>query len=104
MKPHLRPAPLAAVFALVSAAHAQVAVPNAYATTSSGTAGLNTFIRDVNAPRAGQLLINANQLTSLVGSQINGLTFRLFRASTVAYPAAAATWADYTISAGVGVP
>src|SRR5262245_46349816 len=86
-------------------ANAQLVVPNAYTNLQASTAGLNTFIRDTGNPRTGQLLINANQLGGIpIGSQITGVTWRLFTGSTVAYPATDATWADYDIFLGQGVP
>jgi hypothetical protein len=90
---------------VTSAAHAVYTVaPNAYANAQASTAGLNTFIRDVNAPRTGQLLINANQLGAIPnGSQIVGMAFRLFAGATVAFPASSATWADYTVTVGQGL-
>ncbi len=93
---------LAAVF--VSVAHAQTVVPNEYTNTAApGGGGLNTFIRDSGNPRTGQLLINANQLTGLIGQSLNSISFRLFTGATTAFPATNATWADYTISIGQGV-
>jgi hypothetical protein len=86
-----------------SVAVADVVVPNAYAAVQASTSGLNTFIRDSGNPRTGQLLINASQLTGVVGQQIAGITWRLWSGGTVAYPAANATWADYTINVGPGV-
>ena len=80
-----------------------VVVPNAYTNVAApGGSGLNTFIRDLNAPRTGQLVMNANQLTSLVGQQIVGMNFRMFTGSTVAFPATGATWNDYEIRVGPG--
>ena len=93
-------AALAAVCA--SVANAQVVVPNEYTNTAASTSGLNTFIRDAGNPRTGQLLINANQLTSLVGQSIGSISFRLYTGSTTAFPATNATWSDYTISLGQG--
>jgi hypothetical protein len=91
--------------ACVSLAHGQnVVVPSQFANTSSGGGGLNTFIRDINAPRTGQLLINANQLGALtVGDQITGITFRLFAGAGSPFPATDATWSDYSIWVGPGV-
>ena len=81
-----------------------VVAPNAYTSTLSGTSGLNTFIRDINAPRTGQLLVNENQLTSIpAGSQITGISFRMYSANTTGFPATDATWSDYTINIGTGV-
>jgi hypothetical protein len=79
-------------------------VPNAYANTAASTSGLNTFIRDANNPRTGQLLINSNQLGGVnIGDQITGMSFRLWTGSTANFPPAGATWSDYTINVGVGV-
>jgi hypothetical protein len=81
-----------------------VAVPNQYATTSSGASGLNTFIRDLGNPRTGQLLIAASELTGIPpGFFIIGVTFRMFSGGT-SFPPTPATWADYTINLGVGGP
>ena len=89
--------------ASVSAA-GTIAVPNVYASTSSGGAGLNTFIRDLGNPRTGQLLIAAAELSALsVGHQINGITFRMFAGGT-SFPPTDATWADYTINIAAGGP
>jgi hypothetical protein len=99
----IRLAVVVAFFVCASIATAQVVVPNVYTnTTAPGGAGLNTFIRDTGNPRTGQLLINANQLTSLIGQNIVGMNFRLFAGSTVAFPPAGATWADYEIRVGAG--
>jgi hypothetical protein len=96
---------LAVAGACVSAASADVVVPNANTNVSSGGTGLNTFIRDINAPRSGQLLIDASQLGGIsVGQPIFGLTFRMYNGNTTGFPPSAATWADYTINMGVGVP
>lgn len=85
----------------ISAQAQYVVVPNAYANAAASTAGLNTFIRDINAPRTGQLLINANQLGAVnVGDQITGMSFRLFTGSTVNFPPNGATWAQYDIEVG----
>lgn len=90
---------------MAAAAHAgTVAVPNQYASTSSGTTGLNTFIRDINNPRTGQLLIAASELTAIpVGNYITGITFRMFSGGT-SFPPTNATWADYTINIAAGGP
>jgi hypothetical protein len=89
--------------AIVPMTNAQVVVPNEFASTPASTSGLNTFIRDLGNPRTGQLLINANQLTSLVGQQIGGISFRLFTGATLPFPAMDATWTDFTIRIGQGV-
>ena len=81
-----------------------VAVPNQYASTSSGTSGLNTFIRDLGNPRTGQLLIAAAELTGIpAGNFITGLTFRMYSAG-VTFPPVNTTWADYTINIAQGGP
>ncbi len=99
-------ASLTCVFCASTILAQNVVVPNVFTNVSApGGAGLNTFIRDLNAPRTGQLLINSNQLGSLVGQQIVGMNFRMFTGSTVAFPSAAqgnATWADYEIRVGAG--
>ena len=84
-------------------AQLSVVVPNEYTNTSSGSSGLNTIIRDAGNPRTAQLLINANQLVSLIGQSIISLDFRLFSGATTAFPATSATWSDFTISVGQGV-
>lgn len=97
---------LLAVLSLVSvvAEAGTVAVPNQYATTSSGGAGLNTFIRDTGNPRTGQLLIAAAELSGIPnGFFVTGLTFRMFAGGT-AFPPTDATWADYTINIAQGGP
>jgi hypothetical protein len=94
---------LAAAGACVASASADIVVPNANTNVSSGGTGLNTFIRDINAPRSGQLLIDASQLTGVIGQQITGLTFRMYNGATTAFPPTAATWSDYTINMGQGV-
>jgi len=100
---HLRAATVT-LLVLAATASADLVVPNPYATTLASTSGLNTFIRDTGNPRTGQLLINANQLTSMnIGDQLTGITFRIYSASTVNFPATDATWSDYTINVGPGV-
>jgi hypothetical protein len=85
-----------------AAASADVVIPNANTTVGS-TTGLNTFIRDINAPRAGQLLIDPSQLNFGPGEVILGLAFRMYTGATTAFPQPDATWADYTINVGEGV-
>jgi hypothetical protein len=93
---------VAAVGAVASAQY--VVVPNQYATTAASGSGLNTFIRDINNTRTGQLLVNANQLGSLqAGDQITGMTFRLWTGATIPFPDQPATWNDYSIWVGQGV-
>jgi hypothetical protein len=91
-----------ALATLAATASAQyVVAPNAYAATA-GNAGLNTFIRDVNAPRSGQLMIAASQLGTInAGDQITGISFRLWTGATIAYPGA--TYAQYDVFVGKSV-
>ena len=56
-----------------------------------------------NSGRTYQLLINENQLTSLVGTSITGLTFRLAATASASWPAADVTYTNYDIKIGPGV-
>lgn len=83
---------------------AQTTVPNAFAATG-GETGLNTFIRDTGAPRAGQLLIGASQLGAIApGMQITGMYFRLYSSTTFnpagTWPAAPISWNNYDVRVG----
>ena len=82
-----------------------VVVPNIYTSTvAPGGSGLNTLIRDSGNPRTAQLLINANELTTIpVGAEITGFTARMYVGNLTGFPASTATWADYTINMGPGV-
>ncbi|HMQ69818.1 MAG TPA: T9SS type A sorting domain-containing protein [Ignavibacteria bacterium] len=69
-------------------------VPPAYA----GTPGTASFTGPLaSTPRTYQLLINANQLTALVGMSLNAITFRLPVAGTGNWPASDAACTDYDI-------
>ncbi len=95
---------LATLLAFASSASADTIVAaNFYAATPFAPAnGLNTFIRDVGAARTGQLLINQNQLgTMLPGDTITGMSFRMYNGATSTYTGA--TWTDYFIGIGEGV-
>ncbi len=71
-----------------------MAVPNANATTPS----TGTFIGPLaGTARTYQLLINSNQLTSMVGTNLKGLTFRIPASVTSAWPAANVVFTDYDI-------
>ena len=91
-----------AVAGATAMAQAQFAyVPNANQ-NAAGTAGLNTFIRDINAPRAGQLAIGAAQLAGITpGHYITGMSFRLFTGATSNFPGA--TWTDYSVWIGPAI-
>ncbi len=93
-----------AVLAFVaSAAVGQTTVvPNSF-TNMAGTSGLNTFIRDLNNPRTGQLLIDSSELAGLSGQLLTGLTFRLWTGATANYPPTDATWTNYDIFLGESV-
>ncbi len=83
---------------------AQTTVPNAFASTG-GETGLNTFIRDTGAPRAGQLLIGASQLGAIsAGSQITGMYFRLYSNTAFnaagTWPATPISWNNYEVRVG----
>ena len=81
-----------------------VVVPNIYTSTVvPGGSGLNTLIRDSGNPRTAQLLINANELTTIPVAQITGFTARMYVGNLTGFPASTATWADYTINMGPGV-
>ncbi|MBK8549767.1 MAG: T9SS type A sorting domain-containing protein [Ignavibacteria bacterium] len=69
-------------------------VPNSY-TATPGTA---TFLGPLaNAPRTYQLLINSNQLTGLVGFNLNGLTWRIPVSATGNWPSAEVIYTNYDI-------
>jgi hypothetical protein len=95
----------AALFLLVAAsASAQVVtvIPNVFA-DAEGPGSNNSLIRNQDNPRTVQLLWNANQLTSLVGLQITGITYRLSGNLPGGYPLQTTTWADYRVSLGPSV-
>lgn len=81
---------------LLSVAVAQTAsvAPPANASTAGGSAFAGPL---TNSARTTQLLINSSQLTSLVGRQLKGLTFRLPSSSSVAWPATAITFSNYDV-------
>ncbi len=95
---------VALVAVSATAMAAQTTVPNAFAATG-GETGLNTFIRDTGAPRAGQLLIGASQLGAISpGMQITGMYFRLFANTSFnpagTWPAAPISWNNYEVRVG----
>lgn len=83
------------------AAHAQyVVVPGAYTNTAASTSGFNLTLNA--SARTGQALINASQLSGIaVGSQITGISFRLYTGASQNF--GGATWSDYSISMGASV-
>ncbi len=69
-------------------------VPNNY----TGLQGTATFLGPLaNAQRTYQLLIHANQLTSLTGSQINAIAFRLPVSATADWPTTDVSFSAYDI-------
>lgn len=71
-----------------------VVIPNTY----SGTAGTATFTGPLaTAQRTYQFLINANQLTSLVGTNIISLSMRIPTSATGDWPTADVTFTNYDI-------
>lgn len=88
-----------AIASLSLVASAQVVVPNAYA----GTPGTSTFLYMVTTARTYQYQINANQLTGLVGQNLNGLQWRLPTSATGPWPPADASFASFDITIGEGV-
>jgi hypothetical protein len=71
-------------------------VPASYATVV-GNAQLNSLVRE--STRTVQQGIDASALTRLpAGAEIVGLSFRLYRGGTAAWPAANATWKNYEIT------
>jgi len=89
----LKTAALVALLASAPAALAAV-VPNA----NAGTPGNGTFLGQLStAPRTYQWLIHADQLTSLVGQSLSGMSYRLPTSATAAWPAADVNIANYNI-------
>lgn len=71
-----------------------VVVPNAYA----GTQGTASFLGPLaNAQRTYQLLIRDSMLTSIVGQEIKGITYRLLVSATSNWPASDVTFTNYDI-------
>lgn len=76
-------------------------IPGAYAST----VGTATFTGPTSTTaRTYQLLINANQLTSLVGTHITALTFRNLTSATTPWPAADVTYTNFDIYLAQSVP
>lgn len=69
-------------------------VPTAYLST----AGTASFLGPLaNAPRTYQLLINESELTSVIGQNIEGLTFRIPVSATADWPSSEAVFSSYDI-------
>ncbi len=76
-------------------------VPGAY----SNTVGTATFTGPTgNTARTYQMLINANQLTALVGTHITAITFRNLPSASTSWPASDATYTNFDIYLAQSVP
>lgn len=75
-------------------------VPNIYESTAAGL----TFTGQLaNSQRTYQFLINSNQLTGLIGQNINAITYRLPTSATGSWPTADVTFSNYDIYLAPGV-
>lgn len=71
----------------------------------SSTAGGSTFTGPLStAGRSYQLVIDSSLLTTLIGSQITGLTFRSSASASTTWPTSQVTVTDYDIYMGPAVP
>lgn len=84
---------------MAGSAVAQNVVPNAW----ENTPGTSTFLYMVTSARSYQYLINENQLTGLVGQNLNGLQMRLPTSATGTWPPANVTFNNFEIYIGAGV-
>jgi len=76
-------------------------IPNAY----SSIAGTGVFTGPIsNTPRTYQMLINANQLTALVGTHITALSLRIPANSTANWPLTDVTFTNFDIYLAQSVP
>ncbi len=83
-------------------ARPEVVVPNSFATTP-GTSGLNTLVRDLNAPRTYQMIISGAQLSAIpAGSILTGVTWRanITTLNPPTWPPAAYNYNDYDMFIG----
>ena len=78
------------------------AVPNIYA-NAEGPGSSNSLIRNAGNPRTVQIILNQNQLTSMVNHSITGITYRLTNSLPNGYPIFQTTWSDYQIQLGPSV-
>jgi len=90
----------AAVLASVASVSAQTVVPNHLASAEGNS---NFFLFVASGSRTYQEIIAASQLTSLVGTNLTGLQFRLDSAATGAWPTASGSLSDFTVNIGPGV-
>lgn len=89
-----------AVVALAAVASADV-VPN-YLSTTEGN-GAFSLTSTAAAGRTFQFIINANQLTGMVGHNLLGMKWRLNNAVAAAWPLVNTTYADWDVIIGAGV-
>lgn len=74
-----------------------VVAPFAY-TAVSGNGGLNTLVRNTNAPRTYQMQFTPDALRLPAGARITALGFRLYTNATANFPAATVNWPDYEVT------
>jgi hypothetical protein len=88
---------VAIVLASGSSATAQteLVVPNNMLNTLGGGT-LNTVVRDAGNPRTYQIIYAASELTSVVGMDLIGITWRM-SPQYVAFPSTTAIWDEYQI-------
>src|SRR5689334_1705831 len=85
-----------------AAAPAQVVVPNAY--TNQNGLGVSALPIDIQGhPDTLQLVISGSQLTTLVGMDLTGISYRRGATMGGSYPLQTTTWSDYVIRLGPGV-
>jgi hypothetical protein len=89
---------LALVSGGVASAQVEVIVPNNMATTT-GAGGLNTVVRDAGNPRSYQIIYASSELTSAVGMDLVGISWRMLPGYP-AFPSTEAVWNDYQIRVG----
>lgn len=91
-----------AVLLLIGGAQAQLVqvVPNDRATVAGGATFLGPL---ANSGRTYQWLIADTELTSLVGQQLSGITYRLGTSASSAWPTADVTYTNYDIYLSPGV-
>ncbi len=86
-------------FATVPSPTPGTAVAPAIYAATSGTGGLNTLLRNTNAPRTYQMQFSAAALGGLpVGARITELRFRLTSTAVAAFPSNTVTWSDYDVT------
>jgi hypothetical protein len=83
-------------------AQVQVVVPNVYTTTEGpGSSSLPIHIQ--NNPWTFQLILHESQLTSLVGQELTGISYRHSAVMGGGYPLQTTTWTNYVIRLGTSV-